>query len=269
MPFLNYGGVAADNEQAQRLLQDEAQRVGREHGCAYVEFRHRHLLQAGSELPTNEFKVTSVMDISGGEEAVWMQTLHQNVRNKVRKAEKKDVRVEFGHQGFGDFYAVFAANQREHGTPVLPKKWFAHTLNAFNREAHVYVAYREGQPVGAKLTVDFRDTRYFIWSASRRADNRYAPVHAMNWAAIRGALCRGLAKVDMGRSTKGTGSQQFKKYWGVETIPLYWQYHLLTRDEMPGLNTNNPKFVKAIRAWRKMPLAATRLLGPLIARDLP
>jgi len=269
MPFLNYGGVATDDEQAEAALLVEAERIGREMGCKYVEFRHRQLFAAAKDLPTNDFKVTSILDLSPGEEAVWMKSLHQNVRNKIRKADKSDVSIVFGHQGLDDFYRVFTINQRNHGTPVLPKKWFVRTLNAFNREARIYVAYREGRAIGAKLTIDHGGTCYFIWSASLREANRYAPTPAMNWAAIRGAIGRGLRKVDLGRSTKGTGSQQFKKYWGVETETLYWQYHLLQTDETPGLNPTNPKFERAIRTWKKLPVWLTRLLGPPLARDLP
>lgn len=269
MPFLNYGGLAADDETAQRALLAEAQRVGREHGCAYVEFRHRFALAGTRDLPTNEFKVTNVLDIAAGEERIWTSQLHQNVRNKIRKAEKNEVRPVFGREHLDDFYRVFAVNQRNHGTPVLPKRWFVNLLRAFGETAQVVLATQNGRPIGAKLTVDFGDTCYFIWSASVPAGNRFAPVPAMNWAAIRAALARGLTRVDFGRSTKDGGGYNFKKYWGGSEEQLYWQYILLARDEMPGLNTANPKFERAIRLWRSLPVWLTRLVGPPVARDLP
>ncbi len=269
MPFLNYGGLAADDEPAQRALLDEARRVGSAHNCEYIEFRHRFALPGASDLPTNEFKVTNILDIAAGEEHVWTSRIHQNVRNKIRKAEKSDVRIAFGREHLDDFYRVFAVNQRNHGTPVLPKRWFVNLLEAFGEAAQVTVATHAGRPIGAKLTVDFRDTCYFIWSASVPAGNRFAPVPAMNWAAIRAAAARGLTKIDFGRSTKGGGGYNFKKYWGGVEEQLYWQYLLLTREQMPGLNTTNPKFERAIRLWRKLPVWLTRLAGPMIARDLP
>ena len=160
-------------------------------------------------------------------------------------------------------------NQRELGTPVLPRRWFARVLDAFGDDARVYVAHRQGRAIGAKVVLDHGDTCHFIWSASTREGNAHAVVSAMNWRALREALARGLAKVDFGRSTKDSGSQQLKKHWGVEIEPLYWQYHLLTRAAMPGLNTSNPKFEFAIRVWRRLPLFVTRWLGPRLARDLP
>jgi len=269
MPFLNYGGLAADDEATQRALLDEARRVGAAHGCEYIEFRHRFALPGASNLPTTEFKVTNILDIAAGEEHVWTNQIHQNVRNKIRKAEKSDVRIAFGREHLDDFYRVFAVNQRNHATPVLPKRWFVNLLHAFGDAALVTVATYAGRPIGAKLTVDFRDTCYFIWSASVPAGNRFAPVPAMNWAAIRAAAARGLTKIDFGRSTKGGGGYNFKKYWGGIEEQLYWQYILLTREQMPGLNTTSPKFERAIRLWRQLPVWLTRLAGPMIARDLP
>jgi serine/alanine adding enzyme len=38
---------------------------------------------------------------------------------------------------------------------------------------------------------------------------------------------------------------------------------------MPQLNVDNPKYRLAISAWRKMPLWATRLVGPPVARLIP
>jgi FemAB-related protein (PEP-CTERM system-associated) len=269
LPFLNYGGVAVDHEEASRLLLQEAAAVGRRHGCAYVEFRHRHAIADAAALPTNDFKVTSVLDLTDGVEAIWKSKLHQNVRNKIRKAEKSDVTIRRGADELATFARVFAANQRDHGTPALPTAFFREVLARFGEDVNVYAAHHGGRPIAAKLTVDFRDTRYFIWSASTRAGNQFAPVPAMNWTAIQDAAAKGLRAVDLGRSTKDTGSQSFKKYWGVNIEPLYWQYHLLTRATMPGLNVSNPKFDLAIRLWRRLPLFLTRWLGPPLARRLP
>jgi FemAB-related protein (PEP-CTERM system-associated) len=269
MPFVNYGGVAAASEHAARALLERAASVGRQRGCGYVEFRHRRLQPGATELPTSLRKVTSILDLTPGTEDIWTGSLHQNVRNKIRKAGKKDVTIGSGPDHFDAFYDVFAIGQREHGTPVLPKRFFTEVVRAFGEQVNVYAAYREGRPIGGKLTIDHGDTRYFIWSASPRAANAFAPVPAMNWRAIEDAAAKGLRRIDFGRSTAGSSSEHFKKYWGVETEQLYWQYHLLARDEMPGLNPANPKFEQAIAIWRRLPLWVTRVVGPWLSRQLP
>jgi len=269
LPFLNYGGVAADSAEAAAALLEAARSEARDRGCRYVEFRHRHPLPAGLELPTNAFKVTSVLDLREGSSYIWEKKLHQNVRNKIRKGGKEGVEIRRGVEEFDSFYRVFAVNQRHHGTPVLPRRFFAAILRRLGADVHIFTAYRGGAPIGGKLTIDWRGTRHFIWSASCPEANRYAPVPAMNWAAIEDAGAAGLERVDFGRSTADSSSEKFKKYWGVETVPLYWQYHLLTIEQMPGLNTTNPKFEAAIRLWRRLPLWLTRWIGPVLARRLP
>ena len=269
MPFLNAGGVAARDEAVALPLLDCARETGRRCGCSYVEFRHRWPAPAAAQLPTNDFKVVSVLDLTGGTDDIWKSKLHQNVRNKIRKAQKNDVEIRRGLDQFDAFYRMFAVNQRDHGTPVLPRRFFREIVARFGDAVNIFAAHRAGRPIGAKLTIDFRDTRYFIWSASTRAGNQFAPTPAMNWTAIEDAVAHGLKAIDFGRSTKDSSTQEFKKHWGVAVEPLYWQYHLLTRGEMPGLNVANPKFAMAIRLWRKLPLFATLLFGPLLARRLP
>ena len=73
---------------------------------------------------------------------------------------------------------------------------------------------------------------------------------------------------DYGRSKRGTGSFDFKTYWGFEPEPLYYEYFLVKRREMPNLSPTNPKYEAMIRIWRKLPIALTRLLGPPVAKHL-
>jgi hypothetical protein len=44
---------------------------------------------------------------------------------------------------------------------------------------------------------------------------------------------------------------------------------LLTRDEAPDHGPQNPKFAKAIEAWKRLPLSVANMLGPSIVRNLP
>jgi hypothetical protein len=57
--------------------------------------------------------------------------------------------------------------------------------------------------------------------------------------------------------------------WNAELTPLYWHYVLRTRDEIPMLNPQNPKYRFAIQAWQRLPVSVTKVLGPLIAKNIP
>jgi hypothetical protein len=73
---------------------------------------------------------------------------------------------------------------------------------------------------------------------------------------------------DFGRSKLGSGSNSFKRNWGFEAQPLYYDLHLIQAQERPNLNPTNPKYKYAIAAWKKLPLGVSRFVGPFISKYL-
>ena len=74
---------------------------------------------------------------------------------------------------------------------------------------------------------------------------------------------------DFGRSKKGTGSYHFKELHGFTPQPLYYQYYLNTADKIPDISPKNPKMQLAIKAWQKMPVWMTKIVGPVVSRLTP
>lgn len=266
LPYVNYGGIVADSPEIEKKLIDEAEIIGRKAGCSYIELHQRYPLQY--ELPSSEHKVTSVIPLHGGADEVF-DRVHRNVRNKIRKAEKSGVVVQKGTEYLSDFYDVYAENLRDLGTPVITKRFFEHIADKLGGQIAVFRATRLGKTIGAKVTLLDQRTCYFEWSASLRSSLEYAPVHAMNWEAIKNACVAGCEYIDFGRSTAESTHQNFKKYWGVESHTMKWSYQLLDSDNIPGLQKENPKFALAIAMWKRLPVFLSRLLGPPLARRLP
>ena len=82
------------------------------------------------------------------------------------------------------------------------------------------------------------------------------------------AVERGVQVFDYGRSKKDSGSYRFKKHWGFEEEPLFYQYHLVRAQSMPNLSPTNAKYRMFIDLWKRLPLPVSQHLGPLIARNL-
>jgi hypothetical protein len=78
---------------------------------------------------------------------------------------------------------------------------------------------------------------------------------------------RGLRVLDFGRSTPNEGTFHFKKQWGAEPSPLYWEYILLGGEAPKDLSPKNPKFGAAIAVWKRLPVSLTTALGPHIVRS--
>jgi hypothetical protein len=90
----------------------------------------------------------------------------------------------------------------------------------------------------------------------------------MYWEIMERARQRGCRVFDYGRSKRGTGAFDFKRFWGFEPEPLHYEYFLVKAQEMPNLSPTNPKYETMIRLWRRLPLVVTQVLGPPVAKYL-
>lgn len=266
LPFVGYGGLVTDGPEIERALTDEAAKQARAAGCDSIELRQLHPLKL--DWPTTDRKVATTIPTDGGAGQMFSR-LHQNVRNKIRKAAKNGVSVQQGAEFLPEFYAIYSRNLRDLGTPVITRRFFEAAVAAFPQQVRVYRALRNGKTLAAKVVVADADTCHFVWSASLREELCHAPVHAMNWKAIEDACEAGCRRIDLGRSTAESSHHDFKKYWGGESRTLPWAYQLLGRTDIPGLNKENGAFSLAIALWKRLPLGVSRMLGPPIARGLP
>ncbi len=122
LPFVNYGGVLADDEAAARALVDAARREADRRGATSVELRHTRRMFA--DLHVKQHKVAMTLALPADAEAAW-KGFDNKVRNQIRKAEKSGFEtVVGGAELAGDFYAVFARNMRDLGTPVYSRRLF-------------------------------------------------------------------------------------------------------------------------------------------------
>lgn len=90
----------------------------------------------------------------------------------------------------------------------------------------------------------------------------------MYWELMKRCSEKGVRVFDYGRSKVGTGSYRFKKHWGFEPQPLNYRYHLVKAKEVPNISPTNPKYRLLIEAWKRIPLGVSRILGPVLARNL-
>ena len=97
--------------------------------------------------------------------------------------------------------------------------------------------------------------------------------HAANdylyWALMSDSAEKGYRMFDFGRSKKETGPYNFKRHWGFEPKPLEYQYYLNKIRELPNISPSNPKYQRRIEMWKKLPLWATKIIGPRIVKYIP
>ncbi|MGE3957937.1 MAG: FemAB family XrtA/PEP-CTERM system-associated protein [Vicinamibacterales bacterium] len=268
LPFVNYGGVLADDVETERLLFARAGTLAQEHRLDHVELRHFTPHFPGA--PSRQHKVTMLLPLAPDPDAMWA-VLDRKVRNQVRKAEKSGLVSEVGGPELIDaFYPVFATNMRDLGTPVYARRLFEEVFAALPGRTRMFVVRAaDGRPVAAGVGLRHRDTVEMPWASSLREFKSASPNNLLYWEALKYAIGTGATTFDFGRSTPNEGTYNFKAQWGAEPVPLCWEYRLLRAAELPDHSPKNAKFSLAIRAWQRLPLPLANLLGPMIVRSIP
>ena len=265
LPFAVYGGVAADSPLAADALELEAERIARQLGVAHLELRNVNPRHA--DWPTQDLYVTFRKEILDGEEAN-MLAIPRKQRAMVRKGIKNGL-VSQIDSNVDRFFALFADNVHRHGTPAMPKKYFKALQTEFGTDCEVLtVVAPDGRALSSVLSFYFRDEVMPYYAGDDEAARDLAANDFKYWELMRRACVRGLKKFDYGRSKRGTGPYAFKKNWGFEPTPLYYEYRLYKRDAIPQNNPNNAKYKLMISIWRRMPIGLANWLGPFVVRNL-
>jgi serine/alanine adding enzyme len=267
LPFVNYGGVLADDDDVARALASEATERAKGHGLTHVELRHS--TQRFPDLPVKRHKVTMTLALAENPDEAW-DRLDRKVRNQVRKAEKSGLTAEVGGEELlTAFYGVFAKNMRDLGTPVYPQQWFSEILRQFPNYARVCLVRHGQHVVAGAMTFAFRSSIEIPSAASLRSHRAMCPNMLLYWRILQQATSDRVRVLDFGRSTPGEGTYRFKEQWGAVPGPMAWEYILLSGRHVPDRSPGNSRFSAAIALWQRLPLSVANWAGPRVVRYLP
>lgn len=151
LPYLNSGGVLAEDAAVAAALVDRAVALADQLGARYLELRHEWALEHPALGHRRSDKVHMRLDLPGAAGALWDQ-LDGKVRNQVRKGQKGGFTVRWGGpEMLEEFYAVFSQNMRDLGTPVYSRRLFEGVLRQFPDRAELCVARDGAKPAAAAL----------------------------------------------------------------------------------------------------------------------
>lgn len=267
LPFLNYGGVAAESPEAVNALCLAAVELARRTGARYVELRQARPV----EIPwaCRQHKVALVVELPANMDRYWAG-LSSRLRGKIRKAQRAGAKLSVtGPEGLSEFYSVFARNMRDLGTPVYSRRFFETILRSFPGCSRLFLVRLNGRPVAGALGVNKGQELELPWICSNYDHGRNYVNELLYWSALEWASGEGFKTVDLGRSTIGKGPYQFKKHWNPQERPLYWYYWTAEGAKIPELNPQNRKYALAIRCWQRLPVPVANFLGPRIVRNIP
>lgn len=263
LPFCSYGGCLSESLEATTLLEAQAVAIGRELGVGSVEFRARKPGQTPRQ--TKELYEYFTKPIDADPEAN-MKAIRSKQRNIIRKGIKNGLvsRVD----SVENFYRAYSESVRNLGTPVFPIKLFREIASAFPQSVEFFSAYKDDEIVSSSMLYYFRnEVCPYYWGGVEAARNLKGN-DFLCWEIMCRAAERGSTLFDFGRSKKETGSYQWKVNLGFESHPLHYEYELIKDDKIPDINPLNPKYRLFVQAWKHLPLPVSRLIGPLLAKNL-
>jgi FemAB-related protein (PEP-CTERM system-associated) len=270
VPLSTYGGVLSDSSDAAQALLTGARELARECGARHVELRQVNCLEM--ELPAWSDLTPKVMvevPLPTSAEEFWTK-LSTGMRNKIRSAEKQGLRSETGgSEAISVFYRIFAANMRNLGTPVYPRAWFENLARRLRDQACFLSVWEGSQPIGAGMVIRDRNGAEWPWSATLPEFRRKYSAVYLHWKLFEWAIKNGCRRVDLGRSTPGSGTHMFKRHWPSEERPAHWYYWLAEGGSAPRVGADNPRFRVATEIWKRLPLFVANSLGPRIVRSFP
>lgn len=268
LPYLNVGGVCAEDETTRTALIDQALRLAHDLSVRYLELRHEESTDHAALTGQMSSKVHMRLGLPGTVGQLWEQ-IPSKVRNQVRKGQKAGLDVTWGGlECLGDFYRVFSTSMRDLGTPVYGRRLFEETLRHFPERAELCIL-RDGQtPVAAALLLHGWGVTEVPSAACLRQYHPSCANMLMYWHLLQRAAERRHSVFDFGRSTIDGNTYRFKKQWGAQPEAAMWQYHV-RRGTIADMRPDNPRYRRAIALWQRLPVALTALIGPTIVRGIP
>ena len=141
-------------------------------------------------------------------------------------------------------------------------------LLEFGDRARIVLVRKDRVAVGGLVTIAFEDRLAVPWAACLQEYFSLCPNMLLYWETLRHACDDGFTRFDFGRSTRDSGTYRFKRQWGAQEEPLFWYTIPLRQRAGTTPDGAGRRESLAVEAWRRLPLAVTRSVGPRIRRYL-
>ncbi len=262
-PFAVDGGVCAVDPESTEVLLAAAVALQRERGARVLELR--------SDVPDERFHPVAGRSFRF-RRAIYptddqnLKAMRPKQRSMVRIGQRSGLDARFDEDEMEVFYDLFAHSMRRLGTPVFPLPYLRMLRQELGARSQLVIVRRGGTPVAGAFSFVFRHTIAPYYVGARREYFRYAINDFMYWEIMRRARAAGLTEFDFGRSRGGSGALAFKRHWGFEGEPI--RYSVRTIDGTPPVSDTGGELGLVRRAWMRLPLSLTRLLGPPLIKRI-
>lgn len=202
---------------------------------------------------------------------------HSRIRWAVNKADRLGVRVRSADSAadLARWYRLYLDTMRWHMTPPRPYRFFEAMWDVIGQQGKLRLLLAERQQAQADLLAGslflmHGSTVHYAFNGRSKADLALRPNDAVHWRAINDACREGFRRYDFGEvSNENEGLAQFKEKWGARALHLY-RYHYPQERELDRGALKPESAIRRVaeRAWRRLPLKLTAVLGNWMYRYL-
>jgi serine/alanine adding enzyme len=268
LPYLNTGGVWAKDIDSATALVGAACELADRLDVRYLELRHEVKLEHPKLTMERCDKVHMRLTLPESESEL-EKSLKSKLRSQIRKSHEYALTEHWGGKELlRDFYAVFARNMRDLGTPVFSIQLFDSILREFGDDAELCIVRRDRLPIAAAIVVHREGVTEIPSASSLREHNATNANMWMYRQLLTRAIQRGSQVFDFGRSSEDSGTYRFKAQWGAQPCPAIWQYYV-RQGTIEDMRPDSGNKKRLIECWKKLPVWLTRILGPHIVRGIP
>lgn len=243
---------------------EKAMALSEKTNANYIELRSSKPLDL--DLPVITTDVIFTIDLSGGVDHVF-RNIKRNVRNAIRKGQKNNLYYKIGPEYLPTFFDIYSKSVRRLGTPTHSLRFFRELLQFRNHFNIVIIFNKEHVPVSGGFIGEDEEAIYGLWEGGLIEYNHLSPGNFHCWSLIEYACQKGKKIFDFGRSSKNTGTYDFKKGWFSQEIQLYYYYYFRKKSRITQRESQEYKAFSSL--WRRTPLFITRRAGPILRKYIP
>lgn len=272
LPFSDHCEPLCDSTEDLNLLIHSLQTAVEDREWEYMEIRPVHF-DLGRTGHDTSFRPCATyflhtMDLRPGLEEVFHNLHKDSVQRRIQRAERAGLTEKCGRSEdlLRDFYALFVITRGRHHIPPSPYDWFQNLARSLSDALNIRVAYKDGAPIAAILTLQFKQIGYFKYGCSDPRFNHLGATPWLLWKAITTAKSNGASEFDMGRTqSDNAGLLAFKSHWVPSAERLvYWQYPYGT--SLGSVNDWKLKLAKSV--FSCVPDRLLTIIGDLVYRHI-
>lgn len=274
VPLRDRGAPLFDNQSVLEELMRGAEKLATKLGCTYIEFKSlssfKKLLDEKSDYTETAYYRNMVIPLSNEPEQVWSNLHKKSVQWAIRKSRRDGVTSEWGNDlsDYKRFYELFLLTRRRLGVPPFSFNLFKsiHDHLAPRGMARLILGVHENRTVSGMILFYHKERIIEAYAASDDSAFKVRPNNLILWDAIEDGCKKGFSLYDFGATPPtNTGLLKFKKRWGAEETPIYSCISQQEEHEQFQRDGNGLALRAFRSAFRLLPVACTRKIGPFFA----